>query len=65
MNQMKTFSKAGDQVFKKAYDYFINAKDTHKSFQAITFLLFGATAELYYKFKQETQCNTYTGEAFL
>ena len=78
MNQMKTFFKVCDQVFmeplgkevlkfesKKAYDYFINAKDTHKSFQAITVLLFGATAELCYKFKQENQCNICTGEAFL
>ena len=59
MNQMKKFFKVCDQVFmeplgkevfkfesNKAYDYFINAKDTHKSFQAITVLLFGATAEL-------------------
>ena len=64
MNQMKTFFKVCDQVFmeplgkevfesKKVYDYFINAKDTHKSFQAITVLLFGATAELCYKLKQE------------
>lgn len=78
MNQMKIFFKGCDQVFmeplgkevlkfesKKAYDYFINAKDTHKSFHAITVLLFGAMAELCYKFKQESQCNICTGEAFL
>ena len=47
---------------KEVYDYFINTKDIHKSFQAITLLLFGAMVKLYYKFKQESQCNIYTSD---
>ena len=47
---------------KEVYDYFINTKDIHKSFQTITLLLFGAMVKLYYKFKQESQCNIYTSD---
>ena len=59
MNQMKTMLRIVDDILleplgkevlnfnsNKAYDYFVNAKDTHKSRQAIQVLLFGTTLEL-------------------
>ena len=37
----------------KAYDYFVNAKDTHKSWQAIQVLLFGTTLDLLREYIRE------------
>ena len=59
MNQMKTMLRIVDDILleplgkevlnfnsDKAYYYFVNAKDTHKSWQAIQVLLFGTTLKL-------------------
>ena len=58
MNQMKTLFKVLDKVLleplgkevlhfesPKAYNFFLNAKDTHKTFQALEILLHGTTME--------------------
>ena len=66
MNQMKTILRIADDVLleplgkevlnfnsNKAYDYFVNAKDTHKSWQAMQVLLFGTTLELLREYIRE------------
>ena len=58
MNQLKTFFRVADDIFlhplgtqvlnfksKTAYEYFVNAKDTHKSFQSLEILLHGTALE--------------------
>ena len=58
MNQLKTLFKVLDYIllepvgkkalhltFTKAYQYFVEAKDIHKSYQVLKILLDGTTAE--------------------
>ena len=66
MNQMKTILRIANDVLleplgknvlnfnsNKVYDYFVNAKDTHKSWQAIQVLLFETTLELLREYIRE------------
>ena len=68
MNQMQTIFRILDRVIleplgkevlnfqsPKAYDFFINAKDTHKSWQTVKVLLFGTTLELCKLYLQEAE----------
>ena len=68
INQMKTlfrildrvtFEPLGKEVLNfqspKAYDFFINAKDTHKSWQTVKVLLFATTLELCKLYLQEAE----------
>ena len=64
MNQLKTFFKVVDKVFgeilgkdvlnfntPKAYSYFIDCKDTHKSWQSLEIFLHGTTMEMVHMYK--------------
>ena len=77
MNQLKSFFKVVDQIFleplgkeilgfqsPKAYDFFVNAKDTHKAFQSLTILLEGTAAEFYSMYLKENK-GEISGERFL
>ena len=68
MNQLKAFFKVADKILleplgkevlnfqsPKAYDFFIKAKDTHKSFQTLTILLEGTALEFYSMYLKETE----------
>ena len=78
MNQQKTLFKVLDDIlleplgkdvlkFKSpnAYQFFISAGDTHKSFQTIQVLLFGTVMELYCQYKKETENSIISVENFL
>lgn len=66
MNQQKTLFKILDEIMLEplgkdvlnfispnAYQFFINAKDTHKSWQAVQVLLLGTTLELIRQYKRD------------
>jgi len=72
MNQLKTIFKIlndivleplGKDVLNfvspKAYSYFIDAKDTHKSWQALQTFLFGTTMELIHEYRKDESSNMY------
>jgi len=40
---------------QKAYQFFVDAKDTHKSWQTLQILLFGTAMELVKCYKMETE----------
>ena len=78
MNQMKTIFKVmediileplGKEVLNfqsvKAYQFFIDAKDTHKSWQALQVLLFGTGLELARAYKEEDNPDECTVLGFL
>ena len=79
MNQLKTFFKIIDKVFgealgrevlnfqsDKSYAYFIQCKDTHKSWQALEVFLHGMTMELLFLYKESLNTNvTPTALGFL
>ena len=57
MNQLKAYFRVADDIFlhalgiinfisKNAYSFFVNAKDTHKSFQTLEILLHGTACEI-------------------
>ena len=67
MNQLKTLFKILDDIIlellgkdvlnfvsPKAYSFFVDAKDTHKSWQALKTFLFGTTMELIHEFRQSS-----------
>ena len=67
MNQLKTIFRILDEILleplgadvlnfnsKKAYDFFVNAKDTHKSWQTLQVLLIGSTMELIHQYLNDT-----------
>ena len=70
VNQLKTFFKIVDKIFlealgkevlnfesPKAYDYFINCKDNHKTWQTFEILLHGTTKELIQLYFDRTASN--------
>ena len=74
MNQLKTLFKVVDQIFleplgkevlnfttPKAYQYFRDAKDTHKSFQSLEIMLHGTTCELMHEYVGTTASPTANG----
>ena len=78
MNQRKTLFRIldnvileplGKEVFnfqsKKTYDFFVNVKDTHKSWQIVRVLLFGTTLELCILYLQEAESNESNAVCFL
>ena len=77
MNQLKSFFKVADQIVleplgkevlgfvsDKAYQYFINAKDTHKTYDALRVLLEGTAMEMCMLFVNENRGSEISANLF-
>ena len=78
MNQMKTLFKILDPILLEplgkdvlkfqspnAYQFFVDAKDTHKSFQSLQILLFGTALELIRAYKSDIGTDKCSAMGFL
>ena len=77
MNQLKTYFRVVDDIFlhalgsvlnfttTKAYNYFVNAKDTHKSFQSLETLVHGTATEMCRLYVRQCQRDQISVDGFL